>query len=276
MRHGLPGRRLVGVVVTAQGSFWKQDLRPCANEARFICCTNPDFCDKSFMTRTPPLPAQRTLQRPAVAADAAAGSRASLPPMITTPPRVRCANWLRSQRRSRFLYWLAKAIGYSGWDDLRAALNEARRPAQSAPFSGRTRSPAAPTPTSRWSLKTGGRAAGLARISAGSIVGAAKALHAADRIWIAGFRSGRSAGSKLLNYQSSWLCSLSAAPVRRTSTLAPSAPETPSSSSALRPIPPRACYRHARRTGRAPRWRASRRSAGSHRPAPWRWPGCRA
>src|SRR5436189_6282034 len=34
---------------------------------------------------------------------------------------------------------LAKAIGYSGWDDLRAALTEARRPPQSQPFSARTR-----------------------------------------------------------------------------------------------------------------------------------------
>src|SRR4029077_18207648 len=31
---------------------------------------------------------------------------------------------------------LAKAIGYSGWDELRAALTEARRPPQSSPFSG--------------------------------------------------------------------------------------------------------------------------------------------
>src|SRR5450631_2493250 len=33
---------------------------------------------------------------------------------------------------------LAKALGYSGWDGLRAALTEARRP---APFSGRTKGP---------------------------------------------------------------------------------------------------------------------------------------
>ena len=29
---------------------------------------------------------------------------------------------------------LAKAIGYSGWDELRAALTEARRPSQTSPF----------------------------------------------------------------------------------------------------------------------------------------------
>src|SRR6478735_1472301 len=34
---------------------------------------------------------------------------------------------------------LAKAIGYSGWDELRAALTEARRPTQVAPFSARTK-----------------------------------------------------------------------------------------------------------------------------------------
>src|SRR5664279_3160669 len=34
---------------------------------------------------------------------------------------------------------LAKALGYSGWDGLRAALTEARRPEQPTPFSGRTR-----------------------------------------------------------------------------------------------------------------------------------------
>src|ERR1700687_2152262 len=34
---------------------------------------------------------------------------------------------------------LAQALGYSGWDELRAALTEARRPAQPSPFSARTR-----------------------------------------------------------------------------------------------------------------------------------------
>ena len=44
---------------------------------------------------------------------------------------------------------LAKALGYSGWDELRAALTEARRPEQSSPFSGRARGAAraVPTPT---------------------------------------------------------------------------------------------------------------------------------
>src|SRR3954453_2568474 len=34
---------------------------------------------------------------------------------------------------------LAKAIGYSGWDELRAALTEARRPSQISPFSVRAK-----------------------------------------------------------------------------------------------------------------------------------------
>jgi DNA-binding MurR/RpiR family transcriptional regulator len=97
---------------------------------------------------------------------------------------------------------LAKALGYSGWDELRAALTEARRPAQPSPFSGRART-GRKGPNAEISLvsdKLEAEAAGLARISAGSVANAAKALHAARRIWIAGFRSCRSV-AELLNYQ---------------------------------------------------------------------------
>jgi DNA-binding MurR/RpiR family transcriptional regulator len=97
---------------------------------------------------------------------------------------------------------LAKALGYSGWDELRAALTEARRPAQPSPFSARTRERRR-GPHSDVSLITGkldAEAAGLSRISADTIANAAKALHAARRIWIAGFRSCRSV-AELLNYQ---------------------------------------------------------------------------
>ncbi len=97
---------------------------------------------------------------------------------------------------------LAKALGYSGWDELRAALTEARRPAQPSPFSARTRDRRR-GPHSDISLITGkldAEAAGLSRISAGSVANAAKAMHAARRIWIAGFRSCRSV-AELLNYQ---------------------------------------------------------------------------
>jgi DNA-binding MurR/RpiR family transcriptional regulator len=97
---------------------------------------------------------------------------------------------------------LAKAIGYSGWDELRAALTEARRPEQSSPFSGRAKGRRA-GPNAEMSLisdKLEAEAAGLARISPDAVAGAAKALHGARRIWIAGFRSCRSV-AELLNYQ---------------------------------------------------------------------------
>jgi DNA-binding MurR/RpiR family transcriptional regulator len=97
---------------------------------------------------------------------------------------------------------LAKALGYSGWDELRAALTEARRPAQASPFSGRAKGRRA-GPNADVTLvseKLEAEAAGLARISANAITGAARALHDADRIWIAGFRSCRSV-AELLNYQ---------------------------------------------------------------------------
>jgi DNA-binding MurR/RpiR family transcriptional regulator len=97
---------------------------------------------------------------------------------------------------------LAKALGYSGWDGLRAALTEARRPVQSSPFSGRAKGPRH-GPNSGVMLAAGkfeAEAAGLGRISPGAVASAAKTLQAAQRIWIAGFRSCRSV-AELLNYQ---------------------------------------------------------------------------
>jgi DNA-binding MurR/RpiR family transcriptional regulator len=97
---------------------------------------------------------------------------------------------------------LAKALGYSGWEELRAALTEARRPSQTSPFSGRAKG-RHHGPNSDVTLiaeKLDAEAAGLSRISASSIAGAAKALHNARRIWIAGFRSCRSV-AELLNYE---------------------------------------------------------------------------
>jgi len=70
------------------------------------------------------------------------------------------------------------------------------------PFSGRTRG-RRQGPNSDVTLvgdKFEAEAAGLARISSGSVAKAAKALHVAQRIWIAGFRSCRSV-AELLNYQ---------------------------------------------------------------------------
>jgi DNA-binding MurR/RpiR family transcriptional regulator len=96
---------------------------------------------------------------------------------------------------------LAKALGYPGWDGLRAALTEARRPAQSAPFSGRTKGRQGPDSSVMLVAdKLEAEAAGLARISSDTVARAARTLQAAQRIWIAGFRSCRSV-AELLNYQ---------------------------------------------------------------------------
>jgi len=97
---------------------------------------------------------------------------------------------------------LAKAIGYSGWDELRAALTEARRPSQIAPFSVRAKS-RRQGPNADVALvteKLEAEAAGLPRIPAQPIAAAARALHDAKRIWITGYRSCRSV-AELLNYQ---------------------------------------------------------------------------
>src|SRR5262252_10754712 len=72
---------------------------------------------------------------------------------------------------------LAKALGYSGWDELRAALTEARRPAQASPFSGRARG-RRQGPNADVSLisdKLEAETAGLLRISAASVARAARA-----------------------------------------------------------------------------------------------------
>jgi len=97
---------------------------------------------------------------------------------------------------------LAKALGYSGWDELRAALTEARRPSQSSPFSGRAkRRRHGPNSDVRLvAEKLEAETAGLSRISATPIAAAAKALHGAQRIWISGFRSCRSV-AELLTYE---------------------------------------------------------------------------
>jgi DNA-binding MurR/RpiR family transcriptional regulator len=97
---------------------------------------------------------------------------------------------------------LAKAIGYSGWDELRAALTEARRPSSASPFSGRTkgRRDGPHADVALVNDKLAAEAAGLPRIAARAITEAARALHDAKRIWIAGYRSCRSV-AELLNYE---------------------------------------------------------------------------
>jgi DNA-binding MurR/RpiR family transcriptional regulator len=95
---------------------------------------------------------------------------------------------------------LAQALGYTGWDDFREALIEARRPA-SAPFSARVRQPERGRGAAAMAAEMiAADAEGLARLAPGPMADAAKALHSAHRIWIAGFRSCR-AVAQLLHYQ---------------------------------------------------------------------------
>lgn len=98
---------------------------------------------------------------------------------------------------------LAQALGYGGWDELRDALIEARRPEPAAPFSGRVPGPqagAAPDPAWITGAMIETDADGLGRVAGAPIVAAAAALHAAPRAWIAGFRSCR-AVAELMAYQ---------------------------------------------------------------------------
>jgi len=101
---------------------------------------------------------------------------------------------------------LAQALGYSGWDALRSALTEARRPIPATPFSERVKGRAN---TLRRGLQEAEKlmrltfdadSAGLARIDASAVASAARALHGARRVWVAGFRSCRSP-AELLAYQ---------------------------------------------------------------------------
>lgn len=97
---------------------------------------------------------------------------------------------------------LAQALGHTGWEDFREALIEARRPA-AAPFSARVQqSPRKPSGGAAGLAADmiAADAQGLAHLSPAPIAAAAKALHAARRIWIAGFRSCRSV-AELLHYQ---------------------------------------------------------------------------
>lgn len=101
---------------------------------------------------------------------------------------------------------LAQALGYAGWDELREALIEARRPGPAAPFSRRVdalrggaaagASAAAAIPAAMLAADS----AGLAQLDPAPIAAAARALHDAPRVWAAGFRSCRSV-AQLLHYQ---------------------------------------------------------------------------
>ncbi len=87
---------------------------------------------------------------------------------------------------------LAQALGYGGWDDLRAAaIEEQRRP---APYSSRAAQPGGFAALREADL------ANLAALQQGALKHAAAALHRAARIHVAGFRSCRGV-AQLLHYQ---------------------------------------------------------------------------
>ncbi|WP_424811275.1 MurR/RpiR family transcriptional regulator [Roseococcus sp. YIM B11640] len=90
---------------------------------------------------------------------------------------------------------LAQALGYAGWDQLREALIETRRPG--SPFSSRA---GRQGPSSLPAEMLATDAAVLGRLDPAPIGAAAQALHAAPRIWAAGFRSCR-AVAELLHYE---------------------------------------------------------------------------
>jgi len=92
---------------------------------------------------------------------------------------------------------LAQALGFSGWEELRAAvIEEQRRP---APYSSRA---ARGAPRGFDALRDADRAnlAALAAIPSSALAATADALHRARRIHVAGFRSCRAVAT-LLHYQ---------------------------------------------------------------------------
>ncbi|MEN0074276.1 MAG: MurR/RpiR family transcriptional regulator [Paracraurococcus sp.] len=104
---------------------------------------------------------------------------------------------------------LARALGYAGWEGLREALIETRRPVPATPFSRRV----APDAQAMGGEAMGAGAmaalrarmleadaASLTRLDPAPIAAAARILHEAPRIWVAGFRSCRGV-AQLLHYQ---------------------------------------------------------------------------
>lgn len=92
---------------------------------------------------------------------------------------------------------LARGLGYVGWDAMREALVEQYRP---QPFSGRVGKAGRPKQHDLPYAMLTADSETLATIDAGPVQGAAKTLHRAPRIWVAGFRSCHAVAS-LLDYQ---------------------------------------------------------------------------
>jgi DNA-binding MurR/RpiR family transcriptional regulator len=100
---------------------------------------------------------------------------------------------------------LAQAIGHTGWDEFRNELIEARRPNAPGPFSDRVsrRGMHGQTANDRERLVAGALeadTAALAKIDVRQVARVAATLQRASRIWVAGYRSCRTAAS-LLHYQ---------------------------------------------------------------------------
>jgi DNA-binding MurR/RpiR family transcriptional regulator len=94
---------------------------------------------------------------------------------------------------------LARALGYGGWEELREALVEARRPHAEPHFSARVRPDGETVERLSREMVTAD-AERLRRLDADSIAVAARALHAAPRIWVGGFRSCHGV-AQLMHYQ---------------------------------------------------------------------------
>jgi DNA-binding MurR/RpiR family transcriptional regulator len=97
---------------------------------------------------------------------------------------------------------LAQALGYAGWEELREALVEARRPGPAGPFSGpfSGRVPGPLTPGAVPAHRLAADAEIIAGLDPSPIATAAQALQAAPRLWIAGYRSCRGV-AQVLHYQ---------------------------------------------------------------------------
>src|SRR6266702_4901518 len=152
----------------------KSDLGLCAGRRVSYVASNGILCNICFMAEQPPKSSPL---------NALCSALPSLPMRLQEVGRFVAANDYDATTRSMrelaavagadpaSFTRLAKALGYSGWDELRAALTEARRPAQSSPFSARTklRRQGPNADVTLVSEKLEAEAAGLGRIAPGAV-----------------------------------------------------------------------------------------------------------
>jgi DNA-binding MurR/RpiR family transcriptional regulator len=93
---------------------------------------------------------------------------------------------------------LAQALGYPGWEALRDALIEARRPGPVSPFSGRVPGPLTAQAVPARCLAADAEILGA--LDPAPVAAAAQALQGAPRLWIAGYCSCRGV-AQVLHYQ---------------------------------------------------------------------------